>query len=104
MDYALLRNSLLFKNMEDRGEQFKTIESMKSCYICRYREDSRDVVGYFEDKGESVLDYISYPDNRIFPEELEKNRKGMRIHFPLAYTESSQLFRFPSLLCCWQLC
>ena len=64
---------------------FRNIESVKSCYICRYREDNREVVGYFENKGESIIKDIPYPDNKIFPDELEKNRKGMRLHFPLAY-------------------
>ena len=64
---------------------FRNIESVKSCYICRYREDNRELVGYFENRGESVIKNFPYPDDKLFPEELEKNRKGMRIHFPLAY-------------------
>lgn len=66
-------------------ELFRNLESVKSCYICRYREDNRELVGYFENRGESVIKNFPYPDDKLFPEEFEKKRKGMRIHFPLAY-------------------
>ena len=64
---------------------FKSVESIKSCYICRYREDNREIIAYFENRGENVIKNVPYPSDKIFPEEFEKNRKGMRIHFPLAY-------------------
>ena len=64
---------------------FKKIESIKSCYICRYREDKREMIGYYENRGENVINDITYPNDKLFPEEFEKKRKGMRIHFPLAY-------------------
>ena len=66
-------------------EQFKNIESVKSCYICRYREDNREIVGYFTDRGENTVKNIPYPNEKLFPEGFENDKKGMRIHFPLAY-------------------
>ena len=41
-------------------EQFKTIESVKSCYICRYREENRELVAYFNNRGENKVCNISY--------------------------------------------
>ena len=66
-------------------EQFKTIESMKSCYICRYREENRELVGYFTNRGKNKLCSISYSDEKVFPDGFEDDKRGMRVHFPLAY-------------------
>ena len=66
-------------------EQFKTIESIKSCYICRYREENRELVGYFNNRGEDKICNIAYPSDKVFPDGLEDDKHGMRVHFPLAY-------------------
>lgn len=66
-------------------EQFKTIDSMKSCYICRYREENRELVGYFTNRGDNKVCSISYPSDRVFPDGFEDDKHGMRVHFPLAY-------------------
>ena len=66
-------------------EQFKTIESMKSCYICRYREENRELVGYFTNRGDNKVCSISYPSDKVFPDGFEDDKRGMRVHFPLAY-------------------
>ena len=66
-------------------EQFRSVESVKSCYICRYRETDRDVAGYFTNRGENHTADISFPNELLLPEGFEDDEKGMRIHFALAY-------------------
>ena len=66
-------------------EQFKTVESVKSCYICRYKEENRDLVAYFTNRGDNVIKTITFPNDKLLPEGLENEDHGMRIHFPLAY-------------------
>ena len=66
-------------------EQFKTVESVKSCYLCRYKEENRALVGYFANRGENVVESITFSNDRLIPEGLENEDHGMRIHFPLAY-------------------
>ena len=63
----------------------KEVESITSCYLCRYREENRELVAYFEDKGQNVLSSVSFPNDKIFPEEMDDESSGMRIHFPIAY-------------------
>ena len=64
---------------------FKSVESIRSCYICRYREDNREIVGYFTDRGPCTVKSVAYPNETLFPEGFENEKSGMRIHFPLAY-------------------
>ena len=66
-------------------DQFKLEESVKSCYICRYRETDRDIAGYFSNRGENHTQNISFPNELLLPEGFEDDEKGMRIHFALAY-------------------
>ena len=63
----------------------KEVESIRSCYLCRYREENRELVAYFEDKGQNVLSSVPFPNDKIFPEEMDDESSGMRIHFPIAY-------------------
>ena len=71
--------------MELTLEQFKTIDSIKSCYICRYREESRELVAYFIHRGDNKVCSISYSSDKVFPDGFEDDKHGMRVHFPLAY-------------------
>lgn len=64
---------------------FKDIESVKSFYMCRYMEDDRALIGYFVDNGEPVTERISFPDNKLLPEGVADENKGMRIHLPITY-------------------
>ena len=66
-------------------DQFRSVESVKSCYICRYRENDRDVAGYFTNRGEDHTENIAFPNDKLLPDGMEDDEKGMRIHFALAY-------------------
>lgn len=65
-------------------DQFKTVESVESCYFCLYRENDRELVGYFKDKGENCFDRISFPDTRLLPDDIVTDKDGMLIFFPLS--------------------
>lgn len=66
-------------------EQFKSIPSVKSCYLVRFRENDREITGYFSDKGEDHIESISFSNDTLLPEGLENDERGTRIHFSLLY-------------------
>lgn len=66
-------------------DQFKTVDSVRSCYFCRYRENDRDLVGYFKNKGESIIGNMSFPNDKLLPDELEGSDDGMLVFFALSY-------------------
>ena len=66
-------------------DQFRSVESVKSCYICRYRENDRDIAGYFTNRGEDHTENVEFSKDKLLPDGLEDDGKGMRIHFALAY-------------------
>ena len=89
-EYVVISDQFEGALTKEAGKQltldlFKRIESIRSCYICRYREDNREIVGYFTNRGECTIKNIPYPDNVLFPKGLENEKQGMRVHFPLAY-------------------
>ena len=66
-------------------EQFKTIPSIRSCYLFRYQEENRLLAGHFANRGKVQLDNIEFPDDKLIPDGFENDKKGMRVHFPIAY-------------------
>ena len=89
-DYVVISDLFEGALTKDAGkeltlEQFKSVESVRSCYICRYREENRELVGYFTGRGKNTVKSIPYPNEKLLPDGFEDDKKGMRIHFPLAY-------------------
>ena len=66
-------------------DEFKKVDSVLSCYFFRYRENDRALVGHFCDKGESIIEEISFSKDKLLPDGLMKNDNGMLIFFSLAY-------------------
>lgn len=64
---------------------FKDIESVSSFYMCRYKEDDRSLLGYFVDNGDPVTETVSFSEDKLLPEGLADEDKGMRIHLPITY-------------------
>ena len=66
-------------------EQFRDIPGIRSCYFCKYRENDHELIGYFRDKGECIVDSIAFPSDHILPEDITGSGQGMYICFPLSY-------------------
>ena len=66
-------------------ENLKEIESVTSCYICRYCETDRELIGRFVNRGDIDTGSISFPNENLLPDELTENEKDTFIFFPLSY-------------------
>ncbi|MBO7452852.1 MAG: GGDEF domain-containing protein [Clostridiales bacterium] len=66
-------------------EQFKEMPPIRSCFICRYRENDHELVGHFKDRGECVVENVPFPVDRILPEKLNCDGAGMYVGFSLTY-------------------
>ena len=66
-------------------DEFKKVESVKSIYFCRYRENDRALVGHFADRGECIIEDIAFSNDRLLPDGFESEDGGLHIFFALAY-------------------
>ena len=66
-------------------DEFRKVDSVKSCYFCRYRENDRVLSGYFVDKGENVVNDIPFPNGQLLPDGFRDEDKGTVIFFSLSY-------------------
>jgi diguanylate cyclase (GGDEF)-like protein len=66
-------------------DEFKKVDSVKSCYFCGYRENDRVMSGYFIDKGTNVIGDIPFPNGQLLPDGFRDKDKGMVIFFSLSY-------------------
>ncbi len=66
-------------------DEFKKVDSVKSCYFFRYRENDRVMVGYYKDRGENVIEDVPFPNDRLLPDGIEEKDTGMITYFALSY-------------------
>lgn len=66
-------------------EKFKEVDSVKSCYFCRYCENDRSLVGHYKEKGENNVENVSFPNESLLPEGFEKDGIGSFIFLPISY-------------------
>ena len=72
---ACVRQTLT--NLESYG-------NFKQIYLCNYRENDRELVGYYKD-GNRLRVSIPFPNNKILPEEYESDDPALRIFLPIFY-------------------
>ncbi|WP_034450719.1 GGDEF domain-containing protein [Butyrivibrio sp. AE2032] len=77
-------------------DEFRKVDSVKSCYLFRFRENDRELTAYFKDKGESKLVSVSFPNEILMPEGLENDEQGMRFFFSLAY--KNEIYGYAALI------
>ena len=65
--------------------EFNKVESVKSIYFCRYRENDRSLVGHFSDHGKEIIEDISFSNDKLLPEGFENDDSGLLMFFALAY-------------------
>lgn len=66
-------------------DEFRKVESVRSCYFFKYRENDRAMVGHFTDHGEGVIEEVPFPNEKLLPDGLVSEDSGMLIFFSLAY-------------------
>ena len=66
-------------------DNLRKLPSVRGCYLCRYRENDRELAGYFEDKGETKIPLMPFPSDRLLPEGFRDGRTGSLIFLPLSH-------------------
>ena len=66
-------------------EQLKEVPSVKECYLFKYGENDREMIGYLKSDGEIVKDPVSYANNLLIPEGIRKDEDGVFIFLPISY-------------------
>lgn len=66
-------------------ENLRALGLFRKCYLCYFRETDRSVFGYFEDDGEIHLCDISFPNNKLLPDQFLETDSGIRIFLPICY-------------------
>ncbi|MBR6483384.1 MAG: GGDEF domain-containing protein [Clostridiales bacterium] len=66
-------------------DNLKLVDSVKECYLCRYCENDRELIGYFNEKDDITRCSISFDNSRLLPEGFKEENTGVNILLPLAY-------------------
>jgi len=66
-------------------EYLKELNIFSRCYLCEYRENDRNVFGYFEEDGEIHLTEVPFPNDMLLPERFLNTDSGIRIFLPIYY-------------------
>ena len=81
-DSALTGESAIHVTLDN----LRAMHSVKSCYLCRYRENGRELVGYFKDKGDLYIVSDAFPNDKLLPEGFMDGHIGSYIFLPLSYS------------------
>lgn len=66
-------------------DKLKEVESVKSCYLCRYCETDRSLIGYYQDRGDNNIESVSFPNEQLLPEGFIQDGVGTFIFLPMSY-------------------
>ena len=67
-------------------ENLRELPSVKDCYLCRYREIGRELVGYFKAKGDIEIFAMPFPNEQLLPDGFMEDHTGSYIFLPLSYS------------------
>ncbi|MBO4635847.1 MAG: diguanylate cyclase, partial [Clostridiales bacterium] len=65
-------------------ERLSDMKLFRKCYLCRYRENDREVIGIYE-KGECTVTDIGFDASLLLPRKYEAKDHGVRIFLPVFY-------------------
>ena len=77
-------------------DEFRKVESVRSCYFFKYRENDRAMVGHFTDHGEGVIEEIPFSNDKLLPAGYINDDNGMLIFFSLAY--KNEIYGYAALI------
>ncbi|MCR5528472.1 MAG: GGDEF domain-containing protein [Saccharofermentans sp.] len=63
----------------------KDLRQFKSVYLCEYKENDRELVGYFTDNGECVVKNVPFPSTELLPAEYLTKDYFIRLYLPIHY-------------------
>ncbi len=70
-------------------ENLRAQPSVRSCYLVRYRESGRELVGSFKEKGDITVTNLSFPNEKLLPRGFMKNRIGSYVYVPISYANAA---------------
>ena len=80
-DTALTREECIQVSLENLRE----LPSVQDCYLCCYRENNRELIGYFRDKGNISIMSEPFPNTDLLPEGYLNEESGSYVFLPLSY-------------------
>ena len=80
-DAALTREECIQVSLENLRE----LPSVQDCYLCSYRENNRELIGYFRDKGSISIISEPFPNTELLPEGYLSEESGSHVFLPLSY-------------------
>ena len=80
-DAALTREECIQVSLENLRE----LPSVQDCYLCSYRENNRELIGYFRDKGNIIIMSEPFPNTNLLPEGYLNEESGSYVFLPLSY-------------------
>ena len=80
-DAALTREECIQVSLENLRE----LPSVQDCYLCSYRENNRELIGYFKDKGSISIMSEPFPNTELLPEGYLNEESGSHVFLPLSY-------------------
>lgn len=80
-DTALTREECIQVSLENLRE----LPSVQDCYLCCYRENNRELIGYFRDKGNISIMSEPFPNTHLLPEGYLNEESGSYVFLPLSY-------------------
>ena len=66
-------------------EKIRSLGFFKSCRLCRYRENGREMVGYYLDDNKLEVCEVPFPSDELLPEGYTDRQSGARIYMPICY-------------------
>ena len=63
----------------------KELRQFKSVFLCEFKENDRELVGYFEDNGDCIVKNIAFPSTELLPQEYLQRDYNVRLYLPIHY-------------------
>ncbi len=63
----------------------KELRQFKSVFLCEFKENDREIVGYFEDNGDCIVKNIAFPSTELLPQEFLQRDYNVRLYLPIHY-------------------
>lgn len=66
-------------------ESLKDLKQFTSVYLCEFKENNRELVGYFSDGGDCVRCNIPFTNSELLPEQYLQKDHIIRLYLPVHY-------------------
>lgn len=66
-------------------DSLKELRQFKSVFLCEFKENNRELVGYFADNGECNVCNTEFPNTELLPAEYLQREYAIRLYLPIHY-------------------